>query len=57
MAIAAFVPLLKPQMINIMPLVMEQIVLEPPVECVSVCNNATWAVGEIALGHEGDGEL
>ena len=37
-----------------MPAVLEQIVVEPPADCVSVCNNAAWAVGEIALQYNGD---
>ena len=37
-----------------MPAVIEQIVSEPPIDCVSVCNNATWATGEIALQFQGD---
>lgn len=55
-AIAAFETLLKPTLVTVMPLVMQQIELEPSVECVSVCNNATWAVGEIALGFANDRE-
>lgn len=53
MAIACF-PLLKPVVPTIMPSVIEQIVVEPPIECVSVCNNAAWAVGEIALQYTND---
>jgi transportin-1 len=37
-----------------MPLVLQQIELEPVLDTVSVCNNATWAVGEIALGFGND---
>lgn len=37
-----------------MPTVIEQIVPEPPVDCISVCNNAAWATGEIALQSVGD---
>lgn len=37
-----------------MPSVIEQIVVEPPIECVSVCNNAAWAVGEIALQYRSE---
>lgn len=37
-----------------MPSVIEQIVVEPSPECVSVCNNAAWSVGEIALQYQGD---
>jgi transportin-1 len=53
-AIAAFDTLLKPQLPTIMPLVLQQIELEPVLDTVSVCNNATWAVGEIALGFGND---
>lgn len=37
-----------------MPTVIEQIVTEPPADCISVCNNAAWATGEIALQSVGD---
>lgn len=37
-----------------MPAVIEQIVSEPSIDCVSVCNNATWSTGEIALQFNGD---
>lgn len=46
--------LLKPVIPSIMPSVIEQIDVDPPLECVSVCNNAAWAVGEIALQFQGD---
>jgi transportin-1 len=39
---------------QIMPSVIEQVAPEPDPECVSVCNNAAWAVGEIALQFAGD---
>jgi len=53
-AMAAFDTLLKPQLPTIMPLVMQQFEVEPAADTVSVCNNATWAVGEIALGFAND---
>ena len=53
MAISCFA-LLRPIVPQIMPSVIEQIVVEPPQDCVSVCNNAAWAVGEIALQYNGD---
>ena len=53
MAISCF-PLLKPIVPTIMPSVIEQIVVEPEIDCVSVCNNAAWAAGEIALQFVGD---
>ena len=53
MAISCF-NLLKPVVPNIMPSVIEQIAVEPTADCVSVCNNAAWAVGEIALQYNGD---
>lgn len=37
-----------------MPSVIDQIVAEPAADCVSVCNNAAWAAGEIALQFNGD---
>ena len=37
-----------------MPSVIEQIVVEPPADCISVSNNAAWAVGEIALQYNED---
>ncbi|KAK4684342.1 transportin-1, partial [Tremellales sp. Uapishka_1] len=53
MAISCF-PLLKPFIPEIMPSVIEQIVVEPQQDCVSVCNNAAWAVGEMALQYVPD---
>ncbi|WWD20076.1 hypothetical protein CI109_104550 [Kwoniella shandongensis] len=47
-------PLIKPVIPQILPSVIEQIVVEPPADCISVCNNAAWAVGEIALQYNGD---
>lgn len=47
-AIAAF-PLVHPHIGEIMPIVFPQILVDPTDTQVSVCNNATWAVGEIAL--------
>ncbi|ORY34979.1 putative importin beta-2 subunit [Naematelia encephala] len=46
--------LLRPVVPQLMPPVMEQIVAEPAPDCVSVCNNAAWAAGEIALQYNGD---
>ena len=37
-----------------MPSVIEQIVVEPTPDCISVCNNAAWATGEIALQYNGE---
>jgi transportin-1 len=54
-AIAAF-PLVHPHIAEIMPIVITQILTEPSDTEVSVCNNATWAVGEIALQFAQDGE-
>jgi hypothetical protein len=54
-AIAAF-PLVHPHIAEIMPIVIEQILTDPSDTQVSVCNNATWAVGEIALQFAQDGE-
>jgi transportin-1 len=53
MAISCFA-LLKPAIPQIMPAVIEQIVPEPNPDCISVCNNAAWAVGEIALQYASD---
>jgi len=53
MAISCFA-LLRPLIPQIMPTVIEQIVVEPSPDCVSVCNNAAWAVGEIALQYHAD---
>lgn len=52
-AIAAF-PLIQPHLAEIMPSVIQQIEIDPPSSHISVCNNATWAVGEIALQHAAD---
>jgi transportin-1 len=54
-AIAAF-PLVHPHIAEIMPIVITQILTEPSDTQVSVCNNATWAVGEIALQFAQDGQ-
>ena len=56
MAISCF-SLLKPIIPQIMPTVIEQIVPEPPADCISVCNNAAWATGEIALQCVGDSSV
>ncbi|KAL7424888.1 hypothetical protein Q5752_000574 [Cryptotrichosporon argae] len=48
MAISCF-DILEPFVPQLMPAIIEQIVPEPPADCVSVCNNAAWAAGEIAL--------
>ena len=53
MAISCF-SILKPSIPNLMPSVIEQIVVEPDPDCISVCNNAAWATGEIALQYNGD---
>ncbi|KAI5452311.1 hypothetical protein NCC49_000874 [Naganishia albida] len=53
LAIAAF-PLIQPHLAEIMPAVIGQIEIDPPSHHVSVCNNATWAIGEIALQHAAD---
>ena len=53
MAISCF-SILKPSIPNLMPSVIEQIVEEPDPDCISVCNNAAWATGEIALQYNGD---
>ncbi|OXM78877.1 importin beta-2 subunit [Cryptococcus neoformans Bt63] len=53
MAISCF-PILKPVVPQILPSVIEQIVVEPPADCISVCNNAAWAVGEVALQFNND---
>ncbi|PWN39074.1 ARM repeat-containing protein [Ceraceosorus guamensis] len=52
LAICAF-RLLRPQLPSIMKELIAQIVVDPPSESVSVCNNATWAAGEIALQYQG----
>lgn len=56
MAISCF-PLLKPIVPQILPSVIEQIVVEPVADCISVCNNAAWAAGEIALQYNGDSSV
>ncbi|WVQ79461.1 hypothetical protein IAT38_001560 [Cryptococcus sp. DSM 104549] len=53
MAMTCF-PILKPVIPQILPSVIEQIVVEPPADCISVCNNAAWAVGEAALQYQSD---
>lgn len=53
MAISCF-DKIKPAIPQIMPAVIEQIVVEPTAECISVCNNAAWATGEIALQYASD---
>ncbi|WVN86972.1 uncharacterized protein L203_102147 [Cryptococcus depauperatus CBS 7841] len=53
MAMSCF-PILKPVVPQILPSVIEQIVVEPPIDCISVCNNAAWAVGEVALQFNND---
>ena len=42
-------PLLRPKMPQIMQELVQQLDPEPKVEFISACNNAAWAVGEIAL--------
>ncbi|OJT13444.1 Transportin-2, partial [Trametes pubescens] len=42
-------PLLRPQVSSIMQEIIAQLDPEPKVEFISACNNAAWAVGEIAL--------
>jgi transportin-1 len=56
MAISCF-DLLRPVVPQIMPSVIQQIETEPAPESVSVCNNAAWATGEIALQSVGDSSL
>ena len=53
MAISCF-DLLKPVIPQIVPSVIQQIEPEPELERISVCNNAAWATGEIALQCVGD---
>lgn len=48
LAISAF-DLLRPSLPSIMPELINQIEPEPKADVVSVCNNATWSAGEIAL--------
>lgn len=37
-----------------MPYAIEQILPDPAPDCISVCNNAAWATGEIALQYNGN---
>jgi transportin-1 len=53
LAISCF-DLLRPFLPSIMPDVIMQIEAEPQPEAISVCNNAAWAVGEIALQFAND---
>ena len=53
MAISCF-GILRPVIPQIMPSVIEQITADPPGDCISVCNNAAWASGEIALQYLSD---
>lgn len=48
LAISAF-DLLRPSLPQIMPELINQIEPDPKMENISVCNNAAWAAGEIAL--------
>lgn len=52
MAISCFA-ILQPVIPQIMPSVIDQIITDPPSDCISVCNNAAWAAGEIALQYQG----
>jgi transportin-1 len=52
LAISAF-PVLRPTLPSLMPELIAQIEVDPKVENVSVCNNAAWAAGEIALQFQG----
>ncbi|KDN41076.1 ARM repeat-containing protein [Tilletiaria anomala UBC 951] len=56
LAISAF-DLLRPSLPQIMPELVSQIEDQPQPENVSVCNNAAWATGEIALQYGSDPEL
>lgn len=56
LAISCF-DLLKPFLPALMPELIRQIEPEPKMENVSVCNNAAWAAGEIALQYGADPEL
>lgn len=56
LAINAFATL-KPFLPQHMPLLLSQIGPEPMHEALSVCNNATWAAGEIALQYGSDAEF
>ena len=55
LAISCF-DLLRPFLPEIMPQVIMQIEAEPEPEAISVCNNAAWAVGEIALQFASDAQ-
>ncbi|KAE8267860.1 hypothetical protein A4X09_0g4478 [Tilletia walkeri] len=54
LAISAF-DLLRPHLQSIVPDLIQQIEPNPQEENVSVCNNAAWAAGEIALQYGGPG--
>lgn len=54
-AISCF-PILKPLLPQFMPVLISHIEVEPRLAEVSVCNNAAWAAGEIALQAGGDME-
>lgn len=53
MAMTCF-PLLRPYVPELMPAIIDQITPEPAPDCVSVCNNAAWAAGEIAIQYRED---
>lgn len=53
MAVQCF-SLLKPVVPQLMPAVIEHIQVEPDQDCVSVTNNAAWAMGELALQYQSD---
>lgn len=53
MAVQCF-SLLKPAVPSLMPFVIAEIQVEPEAECVSVTNNAAWAMGELALQYQSD---
>ncbi|CAK9784881.1 putative importin beta-2 subunit [Cutaneotrichosporon oleaginosum] len=53
MAMTCF-PLLRPYVPDLMPAIMDQIIPEPQQDSISVCNNAAWAAGEIAIQYQGD---
>ncbi len=53
MAMTCF-PLLRPYVPDLMPAIIEQIIPEPQQDSISVCNNAAWAAGEIAIQYQGD---
>jgi transportin-1 len=56
LAISCF-DLLKPVIPQMIPSVIQQIEPEPEPERISVCNNAAWATGEIALQCVGDSSV